>query len=321
MGTKTADRERRKEGGKKKEGRRARITATAFSIWYIYIFTKVQKLDRLEKFVLGGEILPRPLGAVILDVWKAAGSQYVVIAAARRPIEVRHPPLIVHHIGVPHEIRRPRWLLRLNQVARQHLHAPFNSIWNMLDSFLEAKLHCRHLVIITLSFVTNIRRIFNCESIQNQRGGERKKVLSFDIKTLEANDSNFPSVAPRPLLSSPTVIRSDIYRPEFSNRSEESAAVTWRARSSCVKQRWFLGPDRSRGRGGGWREFSRSSIVIQWERKFLEMLVGFARTLKRAYVGTWSIDVRKRKPDVKREPRNLPLTLKASSSWKQSSPK
>lgn len=150
METKTADRERRKEGGKKKEGRRARITATAFSIWYIYIFTKVQKLDRLEKFVLGGEVLPRPLGAVILDVWKAAGSQYVVIAAAHRPIEVRHPPLIVHHIGVPHEIRRPRWLLRLNQVACQHLHAPFNSIWNMLDSFLEAKLHCRHLVIITI---------------------------------------------------------------------------------------------------------------------------------------------------------------------------
>lgn len=89
---------------------------------YIYIeFTKVQKLDRLEKFVLGGEVLPRPLGAVILDVWKAAGSQYVVIAAAHRPIEVRHPPLIVYHIGVPHEIRSPRWLLRLNQIARQHL--------------------------------------------------------------------------------------------------------------------------------------------------------------------------------------------------------
>lgn len=217
--------EGRKEGKRKKDDEHgSRRQLFPFDI-YIYIFTKVQKLDRLEKFVLGGEVLPRPLGAVILDVWKAAGSQYVVIAAAHRPIEVRHPPLIVHHIGVPHEIRRPRWLLRLNQVARQHLHAPFNSIWNMLDSF-SAKLHCRHLVIITLSSVTNIRRIFNCESIQNQRGGERKKVLSFDVKTLEANDSNFPSVAPRPLLSSPTVIRSDIYRPEFSNRSEESAAVT-----------------------------------------------------------------------------------------------
>ena len=152
--TKTPDRERRKERRRerkkerRKEGRRARITATAFSIWYIhtyiyiYIFTKVQKLDRLEKFVLGGEVLPRPLGAVILDIWKAAGSQYVVIAAAHRPIEVRHPPLIVHHIGVPHEIRRPRWLLRLKQVACQHLctygsctHVRAIKIWNILDSF------------------------------------------------------------------------------------------------------------------------------------------------------------------------------------------
>lgn len=127
--TKTADRERRKERRRerKKEGRKDDEHGSwrqlfPFDIYiYIYIFTKVQKLDRLEKFVLGGEVLPRPLGAVILDIWKAAGSQYVVIAAAHRPIEVRHPPLIVHHIGVPHEIRRPRWLLRLNQVACQHL--------------------------------------------------------------------------------------------------------------------------------------------------------------------------------------------------------
>lgn len=40
---------------------------------------------------------------------------------------------------------------------------------------------------------------------------------------LEANN-NFSFIAPRALLSSPTVIRSVICRSEFSNRSEESAA-------------------------------------------------------------------------------------------------
>lgn len=126
METRTVD-EGRKKGRKerrKDDEHGSRRQLFPFDIAYIYIyieFTKVQKLDRLEKFVLGGEVLPRPLGAVILDVWKAAGSQYVVIAAAHRPIEVRHPPLIVYHIGVPHEIRSPRWLLRLNQIARQHL--------------------------------------------------------------------------------------------------------------------------------------------------------------------------------------------------------
>lgn len=139
---------------------------------------------------------------------------------------------------------------------------------------------------------------------------------------LEANDSNFLSIPPRSLLSFPTVIRSDMIRWEFSNR--RSAAVTWRARSSCVKQRWFLGSDRSREEGRG---LARILTVVDCDSMGTEILgnasrsVGFARTLKRAYVGTWSIDARKRKPDVKREPRNLPPTLKASSSWKQSSPK
>lgn len=69
--------------------------------------TKVQYLDRLEESVLATEILHRPLAAVILDVREAAGPKYVVIAAARRPIEVRHSPLIVHHVGVSNEVRSP----------------------------------------------------------------------------------------------------------------------------------------------------------------------------------------------------------------------
>lgn len=50
--------------------------------------TKVQYLDRLEESVLATEILQRPPAAVILDVREAAGPKYVIIAAARRPIEV-----------------------------------------------------------------------------------------------------------------------------------------------------------------------------------------------------------------------------------------
>lgn len=114
---------RSEKKGRRKE-RRRRTTGfffPPFDTRLVPSFTKVQKLDRLEKFVLGREVLPRPLGAVILDVWKAAGPQHVVIAAAHRPIEMRHPSLIVHHVGVSHEVRRPRWLVRLNQVASQHL--------------------------------------------------------------------------------------------------------------------------------------------------------------------------------------------------------
>lgn len=50
--------------------------------------TKVQYLDRLEESVLATEILHRPFATVILDVRETAGPKYVVIAAARRPIEV-----------------------------------------------------------------------------------------------------------------------------------------------------------------------------------------------------------------------------------------
>ena len=50
--------------------------------------TKVQYLDRLEESVLATEILHRPLATVILDVREAAGPKYVIIAAARWPIEV-----------------------------------------------------------------------------------------------------------------------------------------------------------------------------------------------------------------------------------------
>lgn len=75
--------------------------------------TKVQYLDRLEESVLAAEILHRPLAAVILDVREAAGPKYVVIAAARRPIEVWHTSLIVHHVGVSDEVRGPGGLAGL----------------------------------------------------------------------------------------------------------------------------------------------------------------------------------------------------------------
>lgn len=82
------------------------------------MYTKVQKLDRLEKFVLGAEVLSWPLGAVIFDVWKAAGSKYMIIAVAYWPIEVGHPSLIVHNVGILDKIRSPWWLVRLQEITR-----------------------------------------------------------------------------------------------------------------------------------------------------------------------------------------------------------
>ena len=92
--------------------------------------------------------------------------------------------------------------------------------------FLEAKLHCRHLcVIITLSFVTFESCTYSIVTrykIREKEEGSKYPILKRYFH-LEAND-NFSSIAPRALLSSPTVIRSVICRSEFSNRSEESAA-------------------------------------------------------------------------------------------------
>lgn len=75
--------------------------------------TKVQYLDRLEESILAAEILHRPPGTVILDVREAAGPKYVVIAAARRPIEVWQSSLIVHHVSVSNEVRGPGGLTGL----------------------------------------------------------------------------------------------------------------------------------------------------------------------------------------------------------------
>lgn len=75
--------------------------------------TKVQYLDRLEESVLATEILQWPFATVILDVREAAGPKYVIIAAARQPIEVWHSPLIIHHIGVSNEVRSPGGLAGL----------------------------------------------------------------------------------------------------------------------------------------------------------------------------------------------------------------
>jgi len=75
--------------------------------------TKVQYLDRLEESVLATEILHRSLAAMIFDVREAPGPKYVVIAAARWPIEVWHSPLIVHHVGVSDEVWSPGRLGRL----------------------------------------------------------------------------------------------------------------------------------------------------------------------------------------------------------------
>lgn len=69
--------------------------------------TKVQYLDRLEEFVLAAEVLYRSLTTVILDVGETAGPKYVIIAVTRRPIEVGHSTLIVHHVGITYEVRSP----------------------------------------------------------------------------------------------------------------------------------------------------------------------------------------------------------------------
>ena len=90
----------------------------------IYVHTKVQQLDRIEKFVLEVEVLLWPLGTVIFNIWETASSKYVIIAVAYWPIEVRHPFLIIHNIGILNEIRRPWWLICLQQVTRQDLFIP-----------------------------------------------------------------------------------------------------------------------------------------------------------------------------------------------------
>lgn len=81
-------------------------------------YTKVQYLDRLEESVLAAEVLRGPLGTMIFNVWKTAGSKYVIIATAHRPIEVGHSPLIVHDVRILYKVRGPRRFVRLQQVAR-----------------------------------------------------------------------------------------------------------------------------------------------------------------------------------------------------------
>lgn len=79
----------------------------------IRLLTKVQYLDRLEESVLVAEVLRRSFATVILDVRETAGPKHVVITVARRPIEVWHSPLIVHHVGIPDEVRSPGGLAGL----------------------------------------------------------------------------------------------------------------------------------------------------------------------------------------------------------------
>lgn len=79
----------------------------------IRLLTKVQYLDRLEESVLGAKVLRRSFAAVILDVRETAGPKHVVITVARRPVEVWHSPLIVHHVGVPDKVRSPGGLAGL----------------------------------------------------------------------------------------------------------------------------------------------------------------------------------------------------------------
>lgn len=98
-----------------KQGRVAEHTGLLYQkpISFGFAPTKVQYLDRLEESVLAAEVLHWPLATVVLDVREAAGPKYVVIAAARRPIEVWHSPLIVRYVGVADEVRGPGGLAGL----------------------------------------------------------------------------------------------------------------------------------------------------------------------------------------------------------------
>lgn len=81
-------------------------------------YTKIDDFDEFEKFVVKGQVLLGTFTAVILDVGKTACSQYMVITISHWPIEVRHSLLIISNVGVTHEVRGPRGLVSLHQVAR-----------------------------------------------------------------------------------------------------------------------------------------------------------------------------------------------------------
>lgn len=64
--------------------------------------TEVDDLERREEPVLPGQVLPRGLGAMVLDEGEAAGAQDVVVGALHRPIEVREAELVVADCAVGH---------------------------------------------------------------------------------------------------------------------------------------------------------------------------------------------------------------------------
>lgn len=82
--------------------------------------TQVDDLERREEAVLRGQVLPRRLGAVVLDEGEAAGAQDVVVGARHRPVEVRQAELVVVDRAVGHAEGGPVRQAPLHQVQRQH---------------------------------------------------------------------------------------------------------------------------------------------------------------------------------------------------------
>lgn len=83
--------------------------------------TQVDDLERREEAVLRGQVLPRRLGAVVLDEGEAAGAQDMVVGARHGPVEVRQAELVVVDRAVGHAEGGPVRQAPLQQVPRQHL--------------------------------------------------------------------------------------------------------------------------------------------------------------------------------------------------------
>ena len=81
---------------------------------------QIDQFERPEQSVLQPEVLVRPSGAVVLHVREAAGSEDVVVDAARAPVEVRQAALVAGHVAVPDEVGRPLRLATLQEVRRQN---------------------------------------------------------------------------------------------------------------------------------------------------------------------------------------------------------